>query len=140
MRFQLQDLPSFPMGIAYAREESVFKKNAKLVSISKVPKTANIITSHVIDKLKISDDTSYKLKKRTAPHGSKEREKAKLKTDSSTCPPTGIRTVLSLATCHSAAHPRLISKALFFGLEEQRETYMLYLLVRVTNKKFYGDY
>lgn len=98
MKFQAQGLPTFPMVNAYAREESVFKKNIKLVPIAKVPKAANIITSHVIFNVKINDDTSYTMKARIAPHGNKDREKAKLKTDSSTCAPTGIRILLSLAT------------------------------------------
>lgn len=98
MKFQAQGLPTFPTVNAYAREESVFKKNVKLVPISKVPKTAHNKTSHVIYKVKINDDTFYKMKARIAPHGNKDREKAKLKTDSSTCPPTGIRILLSLAT------------------------------------------
>ena len=66
--------------------------------VSKVPKDSNIITSHVLYKVRANDNGSLKLKARIAPHGNKDRDKAFLKTDSAQCPPTGIGILLSIST------------------------------------------
>ena len=100
MSYQAQGLEFFPLKNAYVKEEEVFKKTVRMVHKSKIPKYANIITSHVIYKVKINDDGSQKMKARIAPHGNKDKDRHRLKTDSATCPPTGIRLLLSLACIH----------------------------------------
>lgn len=97
MQFQAQGLPSFPLSNAYKEEEDTLKRTVQMVHISKVPKDANIITSHVIYKVKPNDDGSSKVKARIAPHNNQDAEKLNLKTDYSVCPPIGIRILLSLA-------------------------------------------
>ena len=93
-----QGLPSHTTENAYKKEENKFMRTVRLVPTSQVPKDANIITSHVIYKVKSSDEGDYYLKARIAPHGNKDRERTGLKTDSATCPPVGIRIACSIAT------------------------------------------
>ena len=66
--------------------------------MSEVPSHANIIRSHVIYKVKPGDDGSLKTKARIAPHGNKDKQRTELESDSATCPPIGIRLLLSFAT------------------------------------------
>lgn len=93
-----EGLPEFVTQNAYAKEESSFLANAEKVHVSNVPKDANVITSHVLYKVKQVDDGTKILKARIAPHGNKDREKNKMKTDSATCPPIGMRILFSLAS------------------------------------------
>lgn len=86
------------MSNAYGIEESIFKKKVEMIPVSEVPKSANIITSHFIYKVKRNDDNTLKMNARIATHGNKDKDMFNLKIDSSTCPPTGIRILLSIAT------------------------------------------
>lgn len=97
MSFQAQSLPSYITHNAYQKDEEAFMKTVRAVPVENVPPDANIITIHVIYKVKHGDDGSRIMKSRIAPHGNKDREKRSLKSDSSTCPPVGIRILLSLA-------------------------------------------
>lgn len=47
-------------------------------------------------KMKTLDDGSRLYKARIAPHGNKDKEKEALRTDSASCPPAGIRLLLSV--------------------------------------------
>lgn len=98
MKFQAPGLPSFPLSNAYEKEEESFKDTVEAIPISQVPDNANVITSHVIYKVKTNDDGSFKMKARIAPHGNKDLDRNQLKTDSAVCPTLGIRILLSLAT------------------------------------------
>lgn len=98
MLHEADGLPSSVLHNSYTREEEKFKQTVKEVHVSAVPDNANIISSHVIYKIKKNDDGSYKMKARIAPHGNKDKERENLKSDSATCPPTGIRVLLSIAS------------------------------------------
>ena len=89
-------------------------------SVNKVPKGSNLITSHVIYKVKANDDGPLKMKARIAPHGNKDKDRDLLKTDSAQCPSTGIRILVSIATIML----RLTSLVLYFKLETRKEMYM----------------
>ena len=52
MLHQAQGLPPHPVWNAYNDEEVKFMKNVRKVPIEKVPKNSNVITSHVIYKVK----------------------------------------------------------------------------------------
>lgn len=101
LRYRAQGFPSFPLLNAYKAEEDEFKKTVKKVPIEDVPKNANVISSHVIYKVKVKDDKSLKLKARIAPHGNENSLKNELKSDFAMCPPLGIRIILSIATIFS---------------------------------------
>lgn len=98
LMYQAEGLPSYILWNAYNAKEEKFKQTVQEVHVTVVPKNANIITSHVIYKVKPNDDGSLKMKARIAPHGNKDKDRSDLKTDSATCPPTGIRVLLSIAT------------------------------------------
>lgn len=93
-----QGLPSHVTVNAYKKEEENFLKTVKKVYISNVPKDANIISSHVLYKVKILDDGSKLVKARIAPHGNKDSMKDDLKKDSAMCSPVGMRVALSICT------------------------------------------
>ena len=126
MKFQAQGLPLYPLINSYQLEEDSFIKTVKLVHVSDVPKDANIITSHVIYKVKSNDDGTYKMKARIAPHGNKDKEKEQLKTDSCPCPPTGIRMLLSLATIMKWPVAKIDFKSAFLQTGfAQRDVYVV---------------
>ena len=95
---QAQGFEQFPLVTSYNREEESFVKTVKIVSRDEVPPQANVIGSHVLYKLKLNDDGSLKLKARIAPHGNEDDLKDLLASDCSTCPPTGLRIVESIAS------------------------------------------
>ena len=95
---QAEGLPPHPIWNAYRQEEAKFMKTVREVSVNKVPKGSNLVTSHVIYKVQANDDGSLKMKARIAPHGNKDKDRDLLKTDSAQCPPTGIRILVSVAT------------------------------------------
>ena len=97
MLHEAQGLPTHVTQNAYSVEEYQFVKNSSQIHVSEVPDTANVISSHVLYKIKQLDDGSRLCKARISPHGNKDRERKDLKTDSASCPPLGIRIVLS--TC-----------------------------------------
>lgn len=91
-----QGLPWFATKNTYFEEEESFMKTVRKVHISSVPIGSNVLSSHVLYKVKTLNDGSRKIKARIAPHGNKDRDRNKLKTDSAVCTPVGIR-VLSFA-------------------------------------------
>ena len=93
-----EGLASHSVWNAHQEEEAKVMTTVREFSVNKVPKGSNVITSHVTYKVKANDDGSLKLKARIAHHGNKDRDRERLKTDSSHCPPTGIRILTSIAT------------------------------------------
>lgn len=59
---------------------------------------ANVITSHVVYKVKTQEDGSRSLKARIVPHGNRDDEKNDIRKDSSTAQLSTIRLLLSLVT------------------------------------------
>ena len=57
-------------------------KALREVPIDKFPENSNIITSHLIYRLKANDDGSLKMKAEIAPHGNKGKDRYDLKTGS----------------------------------------------------------
>ena len=98
MLHQAQGLPSHITTNAYESEEKNFLKHCTRVYVSEVPPDANIISSHLLYKIKELDDGSRMCRGRIASHGNKDREKNSLKKDSASCPPLGIRILLSVYT------------------------------------------
>ena len=98
MLHEVEGLPPHPIWNAYNEEKAKFLKTVQKVSLDKIPKYSNIITSPVIYKFKENDDGSLMVKARIAPHGNKDKGKFNLKIDSSQCPPTGIRIAISIST------------------------------------------
>lgn len=82
---------------AYKKEEEAFKRTVREIPRDSVPTDSNVISSHVLYKLKLNDDNSLKLKGRIAPHGNQDSMKMDLRSDCCMCSPTGLRLVLMLA-------------------------------------------
>lgn len=68
---------------------------------NKVPHDTNIISSHIIYKVKLNDDSTLKLKARIASHGNEDSDKDLMRTDCCICSPIGIRFIFSSATYRS---------------------------------------
>ena len=98
MLHHAEELPPRALYNAYKDEVQKFMKTVRQVPINKVPRNSNIITSLVIYKVKANDDGVLKMKARIVPHANKDKDRDTLKTDSSQCPPTGIRILTSIAT------------------------------------------
>lgn len=98
LRHQAQVFPQFSLKSVCDLEEADSKKTAKMCPLSEMPHTANILSSHVIYKLKVDDDRSLKLEASIAAHGNEESARDLLRSDCSMCPPAGFRIVTSIAT------------------------------------------
>ena len=100
LAYQAQGFPSYMLHNAYHEEEESFKRTVRVVARSTVPSNANVISSHVIYKIKVNDDESLKLKARIAPHGNEDSLKHEMRADCSMCAPMGIRLLISIATIY----------------------------------------
>ena len=83
---------------SYDAEEEKYISTVKRVPRRKVPRDANIVSSHVVYRIKVEDDDSLRLKARIAPHGNEDSDIENLKTDCCMCPPSGIRVITVTAT------------------------------------------
>lgn len=63
-----------------------------------VPRDANVITSHVVYRVKTDEDGSRLMKARIVPHGNHDDEKDEVRKDSSNAPLFVVRLLLSLVT------------------------------------------
>lgn len=63
-----------------------------------VPRTGNVINSHVVYKLKTEEDGNRKMKARIVPHGNRDNEKDEIRKDSSNASLFVVRLLLSLVT------------------------------------------
>jgi len=126
MAHQAEGLPRYLLWNAYNDEESKFKETVRDVMALDVPENANVITSHVIYKVKLNDDGSFKMKARIAPHGNKDKERDQLKSDSASCPPTGIRMLLSIAAIMKWPLSKIDFTSAFLQTgEAQRDVYVI---------------
>ena len=98
MLLQALVITQHPVWSTCRDKESTFVRTVRKVSMEKIPRNANVITSHVIYEVKVNDDGPLKMKARIAPGGNKDKDRNILKTDSAECPPNGIRILSSIAT------------------------------------------
>lgn len=122
---EAQGFDQFPLVNAYKAEEETFLKTVRPVLKSKVPPSSNIINSHVLYKIKQNDDGSLKLKARIAPHGNEDTLKDLLTKDCTTCPPTGLRILESIASLFGWTLHKADVKAAFLQTgTAQRDVYV----------------
>lgn len=81
---------------AYSAEHKEYVKAFSTIYVSEIPCDANVISSHVLHKIKDLDDGMRICKARIALHGNKDCKKEKLKTDSASCPTLGLRGLFSI--------------------------------------------
>ena len=123
---QAEGLPTFVTENAYNEEENKFKKQVKEIHVSKIPKNSNVITSHVLYKIKTLDDSSLLCKDRIAPHGNKDKYKESLKTDAQTCPPIGLRILLSICVIFNWSLVKINIKSAFLQSgSAERDVYVV---------------
>lgn len=132
LKYQCQGFELHPLYNAYQKEEEQFLDIIQVVPIELVPENANIVNSHVLYKLKSNDDKTIALKARIAPHGNEDKEKEKLTTDCQTCPPSGIRIVLSLSSLKGWKTIRIDAKRAF--LKTGRATREVYVIPPTESK------
>lgn len=95
MLFQAQGFPSYELSNEYDNEEVEWKIFAPIIPLSYIPDVVNIISIHVIYKIKIQYYSSLKHKSHIAPHVNKDRFNNELRSDCSKGYPVEIRVVLS---------------------------------------------
>lgn len=96
---QLAFAPPFVLHEALKQEhESNWTDAYEEVSEREVPRDSNIITSHVVYKIKTDEEGRRKLKARIVPHGNHDNEKDCIRKDSSNAPLLVFRLLLSLVT------------------------------------------
>ena len=117
-------LPPHSVKSSYCEEETNFMKTVREVSFNQVTKVSNIITSHVIYKVKANDDGSLKINARIVPHVNKVKDRDLLKTDSAQCLHTGIRIPASIATIMKRQLAKIDFVSAFLKLETRKEMYM----------------
>lgn len=83
---------------AYRSEEQQFLKTLQRVPRHLVPDASNIISSHVLYRMKINYDFFLQLKARIASHGNEDPFKNAVKSDCCIRAPTVTRVVLSVAS------------------------------------------
>lgn len=76
MLHEAQGLPTHITENAYKVEETEFRKSCENIHITNIPDDANILSSHVLYKIKDLDDGSKRCKARIAPHGNRDQEKS----------------------------------------------------------------
>lgn len=95
---QLEFAPPWILDEAFEEEHDGNWKNAYTTTPEKeVPQDANVITSHVVYKIKTAETGEMKLKARIVPHGNRDKDKEDIRKDSSTAQFNCIRLLLSIA-------------------------------------------
>lgn len=98
-RGKLNFAPSWIVEEAFNKEYSSNWEDAYgEVNESAIPLNANVISSHVVYKIKTREDGSHALKARIVPHGNRDTEKDKIRKDSSTAQFDVIRILLAVCT------------------------------------------
>lgn len=98
-RANLQFAPSWVLDEALASEHSSNWADAyEEVDERYVPWNANVVTSHVVYKVKTDEERDRKLKARIVPHGNEEDDKDSVRKDSSNAQLSIVRLPLSLFT------------------------------------------
>lgn len=95
--FVIMHKGSLRMLKAYGKEERAFSKTAGLVRLRQVPADANVISSHVLYKVKKDNDESLRLKARIPAHGIEDSTRNDLRSDCSMSAAHEVRIRLSTA-------------------------------------------
>lgn len=81
-----------------AEHDSNWADAYEVMQENSVPRNANVISSHVVYKLKTEEDGKRKMKARIVPHGNHDDEKDDVRKDSSNASLSVVRLLLSLVT------------------------------------------
>lgn len=111
----------------YKSEEDRLTKEVTVLHASKVPQTANIISSKTLYKIKVGENGELELKARIDPHGNEDSLKQQFRYDCSPCAPTGTVIILSLATLIKLYVNKADVRVLFYKLVGQIKMSTCYL-------------
>lgn len=101
-RSKLQYAPDWLLDEALRIEyEENWCKNIEHVEDTDVPRNSNIISSHVLYKVKVDEDDNKKMKARICPHGNRDLEKNNIRNDSTNAQFDMIRLLLFLSLMFS---------------------------------------
>lgn len=100
MRFGAQAFPRYLFAASYGDEIHFFKKTVKETRIQDPLYDGKTIHSHVLCKIKVSNNMSLNIKARIAPHGNKNFKNNEFRSDCTMCsaPESGILCLLHLCT------------------------------------------
>jgi len=99
IRSRLEIAPPWIVQEAFdTKHQSNWKDAYELVDEVDVPRNANVITSHVVYKVKTNEANEKNLKARIVPHGNHDKEKDEIRKDSSTAQFHVISLILSVVT------------------------------------------
>lgn len=90
MNHRAQGFEQSAMIKAYENEEAKHIKTVQRIPRWKISRDANVVSSHVVYRIKVEDDDSLRLNARIAPHGNEDSDTENSKTDCCMCPPEGI--------------------------------------------------
>lgn len=110
---------------AYQKEDFEFLQSIKRVPRSFVSKDANTIGSHVVYKLKLIDEESFKLKGRIATNGLKHSNKASLLSECCMCSCVGICMTLVISTYNGWRLIRICGKTALQNCPGSRDVYVI---------------
>lgn len=126
MKHRAQAFPQFCLAAVYETEQADPPKTVKLVPLWDVFSTANIISSHVLSKIKTNDDISLKLKARIVPHGNENCMRDMLRTDCSMWPLAGFCFVSSIASLWQWRLTKIDLKTAFLQIgSAERDVYVI---------------
>lgn len=101
-RNKMECAPQWVLDKAVKEELENSWKDAFLeVSERSIPKNANVISSHVVYKVKCEENNLMRMKARLCPHGNRDKEAGKIRSDSSNAQYEIIRILLSAASIMS---------------------------------------
>lgn len=110
---------------AFDAKEASFNNTVRFLTVSSLPHNANTISSHVIYKVKITDDHILQLSSCISRHFNKDSDKVYLRRDCSMCSSAAMRIILSMASLFKCRLTRLdVKPAFIHTIHAEREVYV----------------
>ena len=111
---QGRDVPEWLYDKALQQEMENWRGQYSPCPVGDVPPGSNIVGSHVVYRVKVSDTGEFKFKARLVVHGNEDAEKDNIRKDSATAHLTTIRLILSMAVCFNLKLGKIDIKAAYF--------------------------
>lgn len=113
---------------AYNKEELNLKLSVRIVSISYILQNGNVISSHVIYKVKVEDEHYLPLRARIFPHYNEDSPKYSFQSDCSMFSPVEMRINLSVASFQKfRLSNNDVNTTFLLTCEAQRNVYVVQL-------------
>lgn len=100
---RLEFVPPWVIHLAIKQEhDNSWSSACREVAEAGIPSRSIMMSSHIIYKIKVSEDGKLKLKVRISPHGNREEMREDVRKDAAAAQSHVIRLILSIATCKDA--------------------------------------